>query len=181
MLSSLNELFITIGSLIPRIKNILPYEKGIKFIWGSKVKIIDSGWTTYWPVSTILTIKPIVRQTTNLNYQILTTSDNKTIVVAAAILYHINDIKKYCIENYEVEETIIETASSIFREFITKNTFEEIIQHIGTGKLNSEITNKAYNELLPYGIEVEVFRLTDVAPTRVISLTNSAALTNINE
>lgn len=172
MFSSISDFLESVGQIIPRVKNIKPYQKAIKFIWGSKVKILGPGVTIVWPVSTEITILPVNRQTISLGYQTLTTKDGKSIVVSAALQHHINDIEKYVLENSEPEETIIEAASSIFRNFIASNTLEEILRNISSGETNKTMSDKAREELLEFGINVEFFRLTDVSPTRVITLAN---------
>lgn len=172
MFSTINDIINTIGSIFPRIKKIHPYQKGLKFIWGSRFEIIDPGWTIVWPLSTDFFLYPTVIQTFNLNYQVLTTLDLKTVVLSAAFLYKIESIENYAVNNYQTDETVIEIVSSILREEINKSKLSDILDMIKTDSLNQGITNKAYNELKPYGIAIESFRLTDLALSRVISLAN---------
>lgn len=169
MWDAIGTLFYNFGALFPRIMHVKPYELGIKFIWGKEVKIINPGWSTYWPISTQIDIIPIVRQIQNLPHQTLTTRDNKSIIVSGVVIYQIYDIKKYMLNNFDTIESVTEIARSCLKILVSDLSFEEI----RTAEVPLEDIQEAMESM---GLEVEALKVTDIAQTRVINLVNAQAV-----
>jgi len=148
------------GQLIPRIILIPPTHAGVKFVHGNKVKVMPSGLYFYWPVVTTYHLFPIVRQTNNLDSQVLMTQDKKSVIISAIIVFSIQNIKKALVSSWNVEDTVGDIAQTEIVSTITSRTLDEIRDEIDS-KIKEELTKKVRERLIQFGIKVEICALTD--------------------
>ncbi len=149
-----------VGQLIPKIILIPPTHAGVKFVYGSKVKVMESGLYFYWPVVTTWHMYPIVRQTNNLSAQTLMTKDNKSVIVSAIIIFSVQNIEKALVKSWSVDETVNDVAKTEIVSTITSRTMDEIRNQIDS-EIKEELTQKVHKRLVQFGIKVESCALTD--------------------
>lgn len=149
-----------VGQLIPRIILVPPTHAGVKFVYGSKVKILSTGIYFYWPVITEWHTYPIVRQTNNLSCQTLMTKDNKSVIVSAIIIFSIQNIEKALVKSWQLDDTVNDIAQTEIVSTITSRTMGEIRDEIDS-KIKEELTKKVQKRLVQFGVKVESCALTD--------------------
>ena len=169
MFDTLANLIDSFGKLFPRIRLIDKQSGGVKFKTRGRVKILKPGLYFYWPILTELRAYPIVRQVLNLPYQTLMTSDLKSIVVAGVIVYEINDLEKYGVENYDVLESITEMGCTAIRSVIVTKTLAEIQQN-NRNTIDNALTKSAKQQLEIFGLNVHYARLTDFSIAKILNL-----------
>jgi Membrane protease subunits, stomatin/prohibitin homologs len=125
------------------------------------------GVVWYWPITTELLLFPVVRQTTPLPSQVITTTDGKTIAVSGMLVYEVFDVEKLLAHTYDVDDTVKDIAQSALTDVLTRMTWDDIMK--GQGKtLDTKLKNAAKKELEDYGVRVLKFSLTSLAPCQVI-------------
>lgn len=166
-LSNLIEWF---GQLIPRWVLIDPTERGIKFVWGSRVVIVEPGIVWYWPAVTRFMVHPVVRQSNNLKTQTITLKDGKTAAVGGMCVFEIKDIEAAFVHTYDTDETIRDITLSAIHDVCCILTWEEMTEQQRTGELDRKLKAEARKELERYGVRVLKMTLTDLAPVRVLKI-----------
>lgn len=169
MFEAIGNFVSSFSNLFPRLILVRKTEEGIKFKRGSQVILLGPGLHFYLPLVTEIEILPVVRQTLNLNSQTLMTKDGITVIASGVVVYCIDNIKAYLVENYDAEESIAEVASSAVRDVIVTRSLEEI-QLNSRNKTDNALTKAASEALEIFGIKVEYLRLTDFAKAKVINI-----------
>lgn len=173
----MSEAFVWLSDLVkwfaqffPRWVIIDTTKAGVKWVWGKHVIKLGPGWHIYWPFSTQFQMYPTARQATDLRPQVITTADNKTILVGGFITYEITDIEAILARTYDPEETIADITLTAFHTVCCRQTWAELREKQTTGALDRQIRFYARKFLAPYGVRVLKTSLTDLAPTSVMKL-----------
>lgn len=170
VLSVIGEFMHSLGNWIPRPTIVRATEGGVAFWFGKWVKVVQPGWRLNWPALMALEVVPVVRQVIQLRPQTLLTADSKTIIAGAVIVYSINNVRKYLVENFDTEESIAEISGHALRDAVIGKTLAQIQETDGRRSIDRALVVEASKALANFGVNVETMRLTDFAPARVINL-----------
>jgi len=151
--------------VFPRMVVIRTTHRGVKFVWGSQLVLVDPGICWYWPVVTELELIPVVRQPITTPTQRLVTDDGKRVVAAAVVVYRISDPIKAVGQNWNVDETIEDIAAAAIAVTITKHTYNGVLVGI-----NDQLKEACRAELTKYGVSIQSCKLTDFCPASVAAL-----------
>jgi regulator of protease activity HflC (stomatin/prohibitin superfamily) len=174
----LSDIFQAILSFFPRLVIIRSTHKLVKFVWGRNVVVCNSGLSIYWPIVTEIDLIPVVRQTTNLNTQFLTTKDGYCLGVAAILIYEVDDVQKLLTHTWDYEDTIKDFCSAAVKRYVCSNNFNDLLESSVSN--DKKLTKELGNDLKVFGIKVIKFTLTDLASLQAfiihgfINLHNSA-------
>jgi regulator of protease activity HflC (stomatin/prohibitin superfamily) len=169
MLEIIGQFLQAILGIIPRLVIIRTTHGGVKFRRGKKALAMRPGLHIYWPVVTQVEVVPVARQTVSLPSQVLTTQDDKSIMVAGSVVYTINDvILAYGGVNYDVPTTLDDVARAAIVELITSKTLEQL-KGCKT-EINADFTLLCRKRLKAYGVGVRSAYFTDFAQCRVYRL-----------
>lgn len=131
--------------------------------------VMKPGLHLYWPMVTQIEIVPVARQTMSLPSQVLTTQDDKSIMVAGSVVYSITDmLLAYGGMNYDVPTTLDDVARAAIVELITSKTLDQL-KGCKT-QINSDFTRLCRKRLKIYGVGVRSAYFTDFAQCRVYRL-----------
>jgi regulator of protease activity HflC (stomatin/prohibitin superfamily) len=166
----LSDLIKWFGEFFPRWRIVNTTKGAVKWVWGKRVVKLGPGWHVYWPFSTQFQMYPTARQATDLRPQVVTTADNRTVLVGGLITYEIVDIEAILARTYDPEETIADIALTAFHSVCCRKTWAELRDGQTSGMLDKEIRFVARKFLGPYGVRVLKTSLTDLAPTQVMKL-----------
>lgn len=166
----LGEIVRYLGEWIPRPRIVRLTDGGIRFWFGRWASVVHPGWRLEWPAVMELEIVPVVRQVTQLAPQTLFTRDSKPVIAGAVIVWSIEDVRKYLVENYEAEDSVTEVAGYAVRDAIVGKTLEQIQETDGRSSIDRALLSAASKALAMFGVKVETMRLTDFAPARVLNL-----------
>ena len=83
MFEWLSEITSWLVQIVPRMTIIRVTHRGVKFLRGGKLKLVEPGLCWYWPLVTELDIIPVVRQPITTPTQRLVTRDGKRVIAAA--------------------------------------------------------------------------------------------------
>jgi regulator of protease activity HflC (stomatin/prohibitin superfamily) len=164
-----------IGDFFPRLKIVRMTHRGVKFIRGKRLKIVDPGLTVYWPLVTDYFDYPAVRQGEELREQTLVTTDDRSIVVGGMLIHEIADMATLMGETYSPMQTIKDIALTAVHDVCCRMSLPELKNEQRRGTLDTKLKNEAQRALDTYGVKVLKLMLTDLSPCRVIRLvqTNS--------
>jgi regulator of protease activity HflC (stomatin/prohibitin superfamily) len=167
-----------LGEWIPRPRIVRLTDGGVRFWFGRWASVVQPGWRLEWPAFMELEIVPVVRQVTQLSPQTLFTSDSKPVIAGAVIVWSIDDVRKYLVENYEAEASISEVAGYAVRDAIVSKTLDQIQETDGRKGIDRALLTEASKALTRFGVKVETMRLTDFAPARVLNLVGAFGSNN---
>ena len=142
--------------LVPRLQLVRITEGAIKFR-RAKALEVGPGLHWWWPVTTEIDVYPVVRQVISLEQQMIQTGEGKTIVVDGVIVYTIDDLYTFCVENDDAEENMAELAQAGMRKAVLGTPFEEI--NGGRAKFDNRLTTEAQKSLKGFGVAIETMRL----------------------
>jgi len=170
VMTVLGEIIRYLGEWIPRPRIVRLTDAGIRFWFGKWASVVRPGWRLEWPAFMELEVVPVVRQVTQLVPQTLFTKDSRPVIAGAVIVWSIEDVRKYLVENYEAEDSVTEVAGYAVRDAIVGKTLEQIQETDGRRGIDRALLAEASKALVKFGVKVEIMRLTDFAPARVLNL-----------
>ncbi len=157
-----------LGKFIPRAIIIRATHGGVRWMFGSRIKGLKPGMHFYWPIITEIDILVTARQTLNLPVQVLMTKDKAQIVVGTLVVYRINDVIKAIGErNWDVECTVSDITQAAVVEVFSQHTFDELLQFIATGEMETKMTKSVRKKLRQFGVYVQRCAVTDFSTCRV--------------
>jgi len=167
----LGQIFEAILKFVPRVLIIRATHAGVKWQHGREVRPLMPGLHVYWPLVTEIEVIVTARQTLNLPTQVLTTRDNKKVVVGTVVVYRIRDVVQAIGKiNWDVDTTINDITQAAVVSVIAQHTLQELLDMIPMDRLNDLLTIATRKELRQYGVYVTRCKLTDFADCRVFKL-----------
>jgi regulator of protease activity HflC (stomatin/prohibitin superfamily) len=154
-------------SWLPHLVQVRKTERAVKFIRG-KTAEIGPGLHLWWPITTEVEVRPVVRQVMGLGSQTLTTKDGQAVHVDGLLVYSIGDLHTYLVENWEAEDSLGEVGQAGIRKAVVNMDFDDIQR--GMADVDNRLTKEAQKLLERFGVEVELMRLTSFSRAHVLNL-----------
>jgi regulator of protease activity HflC (stomatin/prohibitin superfamily) len=164
----ISSFFQAVGEFIPRMMHIREDVRGIKMFRG-RHKRLDPGYHFYWPLIHEIRTCYITRQELDLPEQILTTKDNKTVLMSSSIVYRISSVTKAMIHTQDYASTAIEVAQRAIKELVTSSKFEELL--IGDHDIENMLISLMQKDLRKYGLKVDNAFFTSLAQSKSFHFT----------
>lgn len=154
-------LIIIIFILLPSIKQINQYERGIKYTLGKFSKIMEPGWNIVLPIFQSYDKVDIRTKAVDVPEQEAITKDNVSVKINAVIYYKIFDASKsiLAVENYYY--AVSQLAQTTMRNVVGSVTLDELLSE--REKLSNQICEIIDAATDPWGIKVENVELKDVS------------------
>lgn len=167
-------IFEWLGRFFPRWELIRANEQGVKYLPGGKTELRDPGICWYWPATTELVVHPVCRQVLDSHPQTLMTKDNKPVYVSGIVIYSIDDLHKYLVENYDAEANLDDVLQTAIRKAVVARDFQTI--QAGRADMDNVLTREAQKALEAFGVKVEAARLTDFSLARVSNIVGNGLM-----
>lgn len=154
-------ILILIGVVVlPSIKQIDEYERGIKFRFGKFHSIMTPGWKLVLPVIESYKKVDIRTKAVDVPEQDAITKDNVSIRINAVLYYNIFDASKsiLAVENYNY--AVSQLAQTTMRNAVGEVSLDELLSQ--RDKISSNICKIVDEATDPWGIKVENVELKDV-------------------
>lgn len=161
------EIMRWVGNLLPRWAIVRATEKLVKFKRGHLVQVSDPGIRWYWPAFTDVEQITVVRQTLNLSPQTLMTADGDTVIASGVIVFTIENVVKYLVDNYDADEAIAEVASAALRKVIISKTIEDIQR--GRADIDNALSRETQKLMEDFGILIVYMRLVNFSKAKVFN------------
>lgn len=146
------------------------YEQGVVLRWGILNRELAPGFHWIWPFG-IDSVKSetVVRQTSYLDPQSLTSADGKSVTVAAIVIFEITDIVTFLLHIDEGETDMNNMIYGIVTDVVEATKWDEIRKSV----FNFRVYGKALRECKDYcGVEIIDIKWSDKAAARNIRLWN---------
>jgi regulator of protease activity HflC (stomatin/prohibitin superfamily) len=163
----LDKIFDKLLSLWPCVHILAPYEAGVRFTFGRRVRAKDPGWYLVWPIIQKFVYMEVQTQVVDLRTQSVRTADDKDVVVSGAIQYRITDIEKAVCSVQSVDGSLETLALGIILDFVNRKTVAEL-QNVEA--LKSELRKGMAEACSGWGVKIEKVYITDLGHTRNIRL-----------
>ena len=159
MLIALGIIFLVI--ILPSIKQINEYERGVKYTLGKFSKIMNPGWNIVLPIFQSYDKVDIRTKAVDVPEQEAITKDNVSVKINAVIYYKIFDASKsvLAVENYYY--AVSQLAQTTMRNVVGSVTLDELLSE--REKLSDQICQIIDAATDPWGIKVENVELKDVS------------------
>src|SRR5262245_38121833 len=94
--------------------------------------------------------------------------------IAGMLTYSIFDLEKLLAQTYDPDDTIKDIAAAALHEVASHKSYGELKDQQGK-RLDTALKSDASRDLEPYGVKVLKFRLTTLAPAKVIRLVQTTS------
>jgi regulator of protease activity HflC (stomatin/prohibitin superfamily) len=137
-------------------------ERGVKYPRGKKPLELKAGVHWYIPNLSEVVRHHVSRCVLDVADLSLETADGVPVQVGMVLTYHITDVLKYEVENFEPDENMAEVAAAGLRNIVMEHTWPELTQAADAGsRLESKLARRMDKALERFGVEVETCRPTD--------------------
>ncbi len=146
--------------LLPGLRVVQQYEKGVVFVLGKITGIKEPGLT--WIVPYISWIKKVDLRTITLPIppQKIITKDNVSVDVSAVAYYQVVDVVKSIVAIENVMSAINQIAQTTIRNIVGKFQLDEILSERTT--INQEIRAVLDQHTEPWGVVVSLVEIKDI-------------------
>ena len=152
---------VVVVFILPMIKQINEYERGVLFRFGKFERILNPGWNIVLPIFESFRKIDIRTKAVDVPEQDAITKDNVSIRINAVIYYKIFDAGKALCEVENFYYAVSQLAQTTMRNVVGSVTLDELLTE--RDKISSEICTIIDKATDPWGIKVENVELIDVA------------------
>lgn len=146
---------------------IQPYQQAVIVRLGKFSRVVSEGWHWIFPLGIEQCYEDnIVRTTSNLGSQSLTTSDNKTILLSPIVTWKIRDIRKFLLEVEDAETVLADSVYGVVSAAVQVQTFKEVNTAEFRDRIYREVRSKAFQ----FGAEVLDLQFSDLSTSKSIRL-----------
>jgi regulator of protease activity HflC (stomatin/prohibitin superfamily) len=151
---------ILIFVVIPGLRVVQQYEKGVVFVLGKITGIKEPGLT--WIIPYISWMKKVDLRTITLPVppQKIITKDNISVDVSAVAYYHVSDVIKSIVAIESVMSAINQIAQTTVRNIVGRFQLDEILSE--RDRINAEIRAVLDAHTEPWGVVVSVVEIKDI-------------------
>lgn len=147
--------------ILPSIKQIDQYERGVKFTFGKYTGIMLPGWRLVIPVFQTYKKVDIRTKVVDVPEQDAITKDNVSVKINAVVYYKLFDASKAIIEVENYFYAVSQLAQTTMRNIVGTVTLDQLLSERETISANiQDIVDKATDD---WGVKVENVELKDIS------------------
>lgn len=107
------------------------YEKGVLFVDGTFVKLLEAGTYYWWKNATSIAVSKVdVRVTTlEITGQEILTKDKAQLRINFSVQYQVNSIERALVENRDFEKQLYSSMQLVLRRYIGQMTLDELMEN----------------------------------------------------
>jgi regulator of protease activity HflC (stomatin/prohibitin superfamily) len=162
------DLVQAILKFFPRLVLVRETHRGVKFGRRGGATMMLPGLRWWWPLISDVEVVPVARQSIDLPPQTLVTKDDVSVTASAVVVYEIRDAVKAYTTSWDFDSTISDVARVAFRDYIVGQDFEAMRSN--PTKSDQTLVGLLRGALRPYGVGVLSVGITDLVPTRALSI-----------
>ena len=154
-------LLLILFIILPAIKQIDQYERGVKFTLGRYTKIMEPGWRIVIPVFQSYKKVDIRTKVVDVPDQEAITKDNVSVKINAVVYYKLFDASRAIIEVENYFYAVSQLAQTTMRNIVGTVTLDQLLSERESISANIQlIVDKATDE---WGVKVENVELKDIS------------------
>jgi len=154
-------LAIVIVIILASIKQINQYEKGIKFMLGKYIGLMNPGWRLVFPIIQSYQKADLRVKAVDVPNQEAITKDNISVGVNAVIYYKVSEAEKAILEVENYFYAISQLAQTTMRNVVGQVDLDELLS--ARDRVSENIRNIIDIATDPWGIKVSNVELKDIA------------------
>ncbi len=143
------------------IKQVNEYERGLLYVMGHFVKVLNPGWHVIWPIFQSFQKVDIRTKAVDVPEQEAITRDNVSIKINAVLYYNVFDAGKAINEVEHFNYAVSQLAQTTMRNAVGAVTLDELLSE--REKISSEICAIIDKATDPWGIKVDNVELKDIS------------------
>ena len=143
------------------------FEEGVFLRWGVFSRKVTGGFHWKWPCGVEHLYKDtVVRTTSYLEVQSLTTNDKKSVQLTPILVYKIGNVKRWLLEVDDAEDALHDVTYGIIDDLVTETPLADIFKP----EFMEEVTALVQDEAVRWGSRVEAVKLADRQSSRSLRL-----------
>lgn len=143
------------------------YEMGVVLRWGRYNRTIAPGLHWYWPCSIESPTKAtVVRTTSYLDVQSLTSKDGKSVNSSPIVIYKIGNVRRWLLEVDDAEDALNDVTYGLNDQLATQTNLKDM----HTPEYAMQLTALVKEAGLTWGARVEEVKFSDRAQSRSLRL-----------
>ena len=152
---------IVVFIILPSIKQINEYERGIRFRFGKFDRIMNPGWNLVLPIIHSYRKVDVRTKAVDVPAQEAITADNVSIKINAVLYYKLFDASKAIIAVENFQFAVAQLAQTTMRNVVGSVTLDELLG--SREKISNQICSIVDEATDPWGIKIENVELKDVS------------------
>jgi len=153
-------ILVIIFIILSSIKQINQYQKGVKFMFGKYIGLMEPGWRIVWPVIQSYHKIDLRVKAVDVPNQEAITKDNISISVNAVIYYKVSGADKAVLEVENYRYAISQLAQTTMRNAVGQVDLDQLLSQ--RDRVSENIRNVIDKATDPWGIKVNNVELKDV-------------------
>ena len=143
------------------------YEAGVVLRFGRYHRTVGPGRHWKWPlgIDNVL-VDNVVPNTNVIPEQVLTTKDDKKVVISAMVRWRIHDIRKILLEVEDAENVMADCAMGEIAQHVKHCTLQQLHDEDTSEPLYRAVRRRGW----AWGIEIQELQITNFAETKVLRL-----------
>ncbi len=134
---------------------------------------LKPGLHWFWPLTSDIETIVTARRPVDVPTMSLLTSDGKSVIVSASVVFRINNVTLALGErNWDVDSTLVDITQNVIFDAVRSRQFANLLAE--PGQLKEEITENSKSELKKFGILVERVLLKDFDTSRTYRVLGDA-------
>ena len=155
--------FIIVFIILPSLKQINEYERGVKFTLGKYSKMMEPGWRLVFPIFQSYKKVDVRTKVDDVPEQEAITKDNVSVKINAVIYYKVFDASLAVLAVEDFYYATAQLAQTTMRNIVGSVTLDELLSE--REKVSGAIKDIIDAETDPWGIKVENVELKDISLT----------------
>ena len=155
--------FVVIFIILPSLKQINEYERGVKFTLGKYSKMMKPGWRLVIPIFQSYKKVDVRTKVDDVPEQEAITKDNVSVKINAVIYYKVFDASLAVLAVEDFYYATAQLAQTTMRNIVGSVTLDELLSE--REKVSGAIKDIIDKETDPWGIKVENVELKDISLT----------------
>lgn len=151
---------LAVAVTLVSIKQVNQYEKGVKFMFGKYVGMLDPGWRLVWPIFQSYRKIDMRVKAVDVPNQEAITKDNISVQVNAVIYYKVQDAAKSFLEVENFYYAISQLAQTTMRNAVGQVDLDTLLSQ--RDKVSESIRKIIDEASDPWGIKVQNVELKDI-------------------
>lgn len=152
---------LAIGIILISIRQVNQYQRGVKFMFGRYIGMMEPGWRIVLPIIQTYQKVDIRTKAVDVPDQNAITRDNVSVRVNAVIYYKVSDASKAILEVEDFRYAISQYAQTTMRNIVGEVTLDELLG--GRDKIADRIREIVDKETDAWGLKVQNVELKDVS------------------